>query len=1445
MLLQERRGESDPLKMLDDRFSGPSPSKSNRIRQDDSKFNQPAAMPSSSCQLQGLKTRNNAHNLGGQKFGRPNVLTSNTKTPSRIPKPAQSMEKTVKTMNELDNLKTATLDGSGQMELRQWHKLKDDYERLQFVASSRAHNKLIESSSESDGEEASSQASTVFEASTSAIGSQQGEPLNEVEQLSGSVGQCLDELVEAVASRPAEPVPHKVFSLHEAVCAKTNSSATTTSASEDSSSGDETRAKLASRWPALDRVAIEPLGHFELASDQCDRDATLAQAKEVARDARAKMPSASFLAALDETGRSIECTDSNNNKCSVDLDQVVDCLQDDQLIVWLIRYELSQNDQGALGQSDEDDAAEDRGLDLDDIALALNEPVASRPDRSRWSHGGRFVAVVWTCGRGLRDAKRLRDVWLQHRIKSQKQAAVEQSNLIEVKPSEVAVNSATARQIRSSGLFVLQTGRVAGQRKTSAEGADAIGSQLRETVMRNQRSISSLNLVAASSDHHLADSNPGAAQPAQSQQQGGQSNLAYYYRNVASKVLSSSSSRLKNFTLESGQTLARGARRLSMAINQQLPHQQTAASSSRLAEAPKAKPRTSVLKRRDSEGDLGLDGNQKRDPGQQEAVESSSIVCPEQPNQRAQVFLAESRPGPSQSTGNSRHGSSVASRARQRRPALLLTNPPAEWAADMDQNERRPLGNVSISSQTDGTVRAKVGMSHLRRSASMKVLAGESLEHSAGRHPNLVDTQPQASVGREKSRKKSEFDPRSLRKLSCSETARALRDHHAEATTAESGGDSSARQRSKTTTDDERRLARDRARRRKSMANLNELRCELEEGSVRSAAELEPGLADGSSGGGAGGQRFGKNFNLLRQSFKQNNLSRAIMSIATSRQSLRVKKSAPVELRPDEEAGDQEEEGHADGSWTSDTKPAVSASRRQKLEAIELAEANLLAARRLKQQAQRVREQQRRSEQQQQQTSLLDQAAILFYNQQMQIQQQQLIYQAQQQQQQQQQYALSSGYNQQLFDPLALYHNQAQQQPFAHQLQQNRRRQQQLAYLSNHTAHFMAASSAAAAQNHLAFGQTAPPADHLYPAGQMACLGLGSMPALIGQSQAPLPQQQAAFPLDHNQSALIGRQQRSGLAKYQQQQQQQQPEQQVQHSAYLMTANQQFIPMSVNHHSSFNIVYTAAAAAASQHQQMVGASEHQANQFISAPYLSTFLDSTPNSGQQVAMPQQQFLTDMVARTQPTPAPAFARSKHSSLGASVRKTMRSILRNGKSVAGYAVASAGKTRSPSPPSSVAVVQQQQQQQSSGRPLKSALKATSSREQHQLNSEGSDASDASSSTSSDFSPTRGEQAKAKQRSKTSAGQRANSGPSSFCASSPSSSDLSLASSSTPTRRELEELSADSLASSSSISSNSTTRTGDNRQDFKSEPSGPATASVASQRKNVTFSTKLTSIL
>lgn len=1542
---------------------------------------QHSRMPSLHCEKQQQQTRNNAS------------TASRLRQPTTIATIRHTIQQSNQTkMNNGRSKSSGPARASQMTELDHWHKLMDDYERLQFVASSRARNKLIDSSSSSsesslNSRSSSSQASTTIcvtelnkhkgcqespqrlsslngnkyqdlrssqatnqEATVATVTNQSvradKQELRADEASLAEVGQCLDELVEAVAISSAQATildhqglssaennasSYKTFKLHEAILAKTHSSSSsnaTTPASEDSSS-DETEPG-ARRWGP---IAVESLGALELDSavvEPSDQSQIMRRARDLARVCRANT-STNVVARLDLKNRSIRCADENHNTCEfIDLDSVTDCLLDDQLVVWLLR---SNNQGHAKEEGSTND--EENALDLDDIALALNEPITVKSGRVSSS----MSAIVWKCRNSSNDAIRLREAWLEARSVDQEAAELHQ---IEVKPSEVESNSATAEQMKSSGLFVLQPESSASISKEETFGPTIKSSKSKQAEVAKvangpvqkrsdrlgQRVVSCIDLTKV--DGHESPSPSATSQaipppPANS-------NLANIYRSVASKVIGSGSNRFKNFSLESGrQTLARGAKRLSMALNQ-LPNSSTAQahvqSNSQANPAyepmmvPKVKPRTSVLKR-ETNGKL----KQEADHPHADAASSdqaglpprsilkknhseNSSICdrPKQPIEHSVSKIEP--PSPRKSLGADGSGrrqvsskahnlqeqldrmrvgtaSSVASRARQRRPALLLA-PSVDLSVEhhlekqpnepqLERSSRAP--NVSTSSPIDGTVRAKVSMSHLRRSASMKVLVVDQKQQAS----LAEDSRAHSGSSVQVSRKKSEFDPRSLRKLSCSETARALRscqdEKDEDQEVLSSRPMQSATNDQQEASQEERRLMRERARRRRSMANLAELKSELDEEQAKvnetrilahpkQHAEVSAPASHNTAGGGGGsGQAMGKGFNLLRQSFKQKNLS-SILSFATSRQSLRVKSSPNrVEIFD----ADHDEDDNPAGVWTNDkptghrrqsiadqTEESIGSKLdQQKLEAIKVAEANLLAAKHLKQQAQRLREQQRKSEQQQ--TSIVDTAAILFYNQQLEKQQQQqqkrqqLIYQAQQQQ-----FAFATGYNQHMFDPMTLYQQQQQQQQlhlaqqFQIQQQQQQRHQQQLAYFSNHSAHFMAA-----AQHQMATLVQAPVAgvaDHLYSVGRMQAIGGPSSVSLIGQQQLH----------HHNQTALINHQQRAGKHLGQQPQQ----------SAYLapidvnneLRPSQHFIPMSVNHHSSFNIVYTAAAAAAAaanqqqQHQhnlqqQQQHQLQNQLNIGQTPAYLAqpqTFVDS---SNTMLQLHQPQHFSELASPVESSEMPARLRSKHSSLGASVRKTMRSILGNGKSIA--------ISTSDRQAALAASVQPQQP----CKPLKSALKISSTalKEQHQLNSEGSDG-DASSSSDSTLNAETTNSKNRKYVNGPKGDRSASVVPSSASVSSstcsPSSSDSSLASSSgtiqtdkksaTLTKRDVDRLRREFILSNDDSMDKqdhhqtSTTRQQTARRSLAQPPtSSSTTTSIVNPRKNVTFSTKLTSIL
>lgn len=584
---------------------------------------------------------------------------------------------------------------------------------------------------------------------------------------------------------------------------------------------------------------------------------------------------------------------------------------------------------------------------------------------------------------------------------------------------------------------------------------------------------------------------------------------------------------------------------------------------------------------------------------------------------------------------------SISGKPRQCRPALLLGEPKDQDEEEdelmasreiaeeaMSSSQRAMKGVKTTSSGADGTVRAKVSAAQLssNRSSSSGTgnepatsnwsssiySPGEVASAQGGRRQQQQSARLSLGIVKGtkssddasstvRSTKKSEFDPRSLRKIPGSAA------HHRQGIIEASSKSARQLQSDIQTIDGE---VDDSASGELNGETANVSKREREQqvkdqaGSVAEDSSTEdegPNQVSSSSLSKSGP------FNLLRQSFNQKTLSSMLRF--SGRASLRMKA--------------------ASGNTATTETGNDSSSSASKKSAIAIAEANLLAAKQLKQQAQKLKEQQKREQQQ----ALMDPAAMMLravqYNQQIQRQQQQQILF----QQAAQQYAVAARGH--MFDATSVQ--------MQHQLliQRQQQQQQQLAYMANlSSAHYLA-------QQMAVMSPAMVPMPAALPAQQLMYV------------QPPAPQQQQS-------SGIF---QRSILKKSSKMEQSHQPKQVLYQSQ--VTANQQLVPMAVNHHSSFNIVYSGHSSTSSQ------------------------------------IPQMQQVTYEEPANQPAPL-----SKQSSLGASMRKTVRSILINRSSLLSSSTSNDanhlddGKQK-----------------------LKSALKSASNNREIVLNSEGSDGDSSSS--------------------------------------------------------------------------------------------------------------------
>lgn len=530
--------------------------------------------------------------------------------------------------------------------------------------------------------------------------------------------------------------------------------------------------------------------------------------------------------------------------------------------------------------------------------------------------------------------------------------------------------------------------------------------------------------------------------------------------------------------------------------------------------------------------------------------------------------------------------SSVSGKLRQRRPALLINETACEKSenneqlyGDQSQPTRRQASETGESSSSSANLRLAV-----RADDSNKLMKTKTDHHDGRQSPreSSRDYQPistdikanepatQREVG---GLKRSEFDPRSLRRLPSSgahETAKRQTLHRAESLSrqakvvSDSARSEGERHKSSQVSSTQHESPQSSKLARKESADIGS--ASSSESSSEAEDVDEPCKAESKKARNSSLTKTGP-FSLLRQSFNQKTLSSMLRF--PNRASMRISPAA---------SGQSSNSSASEGSAGTDRKSATN----DKSAALAIAEANLLAAKQLKQQAQRLKEQQKREQQQQSiETTELMMAAVQ-YNQQVQRhqqQQQQLFYQ----QQQQQQFAMAARGH--LFDPTPIRIQQQMLQQF--------QRQQQLAYMSNlNSTQYM---------------------QQLTTAVMGPATG-GSMVASVGGQhmlymQAPLSGQPSMQPAGgYQRKSMLKSGSRVGAQLY---------------------PNQQMIPMSVNHHSSLNIVYSGGSGA-SQIPQLQHGYERR--------------DQEHHLGNQVHSQSQPELSK------------------SSLGASMRKTVKSMLIN---------------------------------------------------------------------------------------------------------------------------------------------------------------------------------------
>lgn len=556
---------------------------------------------------------------------------------------------------------------------------------------------------------------------------------------------------------------------------------------------------------------------------------------------------------------------------------------------------------------------------------------------------------------------------------------------------------------------------------------------------------------------------------------------------------------------------------------------------------------------------------------------------------------------------------SVTSKSRQRRPALLLdeTDKQSESNQIVEKDHHDKENNRIKSRETDDcetsrfatsiktTISGPDGMVHAQVNDYHLTQQHRSSPSSQGGRRQQQQQQSRSSVviktSQDSSSKKSEFDPRSLKRV----------------TSIRINGKETSKDVKQTSTVQQ-DVKQDAV---SSGSSSNEEESSTEDESSR------PVTSSSLSKSGP--------FSLLRQSFNQKTLSSMLKF--SGRASLRIKQPT--------------NEPTSESSSTSDKSSAIA-----------IAEANLLAAKQLKQQAQKLKEQQKREQQQQQQLQQqhLDPSIMLAavqYNQQIQRQQQhQIMYQ---------QYAIAS--RGQMFDASSVH--------MQHQMliqRQQQQQQQQLAYMANlNSAHYMAQQMAVIS-----------PQTPMIPMPTMAAQQLMYVqPTPVQQIQAQ--QVQPASSGLFKKSILKGNNRNM------------QPPSSMMYNHHATTNHhhqqqQQLIPMAVNHHSSFNIVYGASSS----------------------------------TSQIPQMQQQQHQGNQIYEKEPATQQDSSLRKHSSLGASMRKTVKSILINRSS---FKSSANNSSQDNNDKSSIETKKPELK-------LKSALKTSNSRDLV-LNSEGSDGDGSSS--------------------------------------------------------------------------------------------------------------------
>jgi hypothetical protein len=511
-------------------------------------------------------------------------------------------------------------------------------------------------------------------------------------------------------------------------------------------------------------------------------------------------------------------------------------------------------------------------------------------------------------------------------------------------------------------------------------------------------------------------------------------------------------------------------------------------------------------------------------------------------------------------------------------------------------------------------------------------------------------------------------------------------------------------------------------------------------------------------------------FNLLRQSFNQKTISSMLKF--SSRASLRMKTGKPVSV----------DKTNADADTSTDRKNRESSAKQNSV-TDELAQTRQVPNRSSKVDLQ-----------QQQQIAAIDSATLMLYNRHIQQrQQQQQQQQILQQQQQQQQYAI-----------------QWQQ----HQMYIQQQQRQQLAFMANHYVahqqHQILAPPGVQMAPSMAIGAYSAAASSMYALGTPPAQLINGPQQQLVMMQQPAPAQKTpnstgimggilrkSILKSTSKSKDIGR--TSAMSNHQPQQQQyyaHPPPSQKQHG------QQQMVPLAVNHLSSVNIVY---GAEPSNFKQAHDGGSYESNELLNQALKTA--------------------------RQPQPPPAVNSTRTSSLGASMRKTVKSILINRTNDDQF------KRKEIKPEPQPAAQQQLQQ-----KPLKSALKSTVSRAGStlNLNSDGSDgdlsnsstleSSSASSSSKSDEEITTHRQLKsALKKSATNCDDDDHSNENSAILATEDSSASSTSSSDTNFKR-----------TTSARCSRRLTKSPPRQSDITAN----ARASTKAIRKNVTFSKTLTSI-